>query len=91
MHDFSIIKRAGLTQGEFSSLVGVTRATTNMWVSGKMKPNRYITDHVAIITATIERAIDNGQLPLPRNIARTKRPEALCSVIKANRDTTSKQ
>lgn len=40
MHDFSIIKRAGLTQGEFSSLVGVTRATTNMWVSGKMKPNQ---------------------------------------------------
>ena len=91
MFDFSIIKTAGLTQGEFSSLAGVTRATTNMWVTGKMNPNRYIQESLAELIATITRAIDNDQLPLPANTPKDKRAARLCEVIQGNRAETSPQ
>ena len=91
MFDFRVIKTANLTQGEFASLVGVTRTTANMWVVGKMNPNRYIRDHMEAVLAAITQAIKNEQLPLPSNTPKTRRAERLCEVIRANRAETSDQ
>lgn len=91
MFNFRPIKSAELTQGEFASLVGVTRTTANLWVVGKMNPNRYIRDHVAAVLAAITQAIENDQLPLPANTPRAKRAGRLCEVIRDNRAATSNQ
>ena len=91
MFDFRPIKSAELTQGEFASLVGVTRTTANLWVVGKMNPNRYIRDHVEAVLASITQAVENDQLPLPSSTPKTKRAERLCEVIRDNRAATSNQ
>lgn len=65
--DFSLIKQAGLTQAEFGAILPrpVGRATVNLWVNGRMKPNRYIKDDVANTLSTIAQALRAGTLPLP--------------------------
>ena len=65
--NFALIKEAGLSQTEFGQLpgVGVGRATVNLWVSGKMHPNRYIRDEVAKVLQKVEQALQDKKLPLP--------------------------
>lgn len=65
--DFSLIKQAGMTQAEFGAILPrpVGRATVNLWVNGRMKPNRYIKDDVAKTLGTIAQALSTGALPLP--------------------------
>lgn len=65
--NFAIIKAAGMTQAEFGELPGVRvgRATVNLWVSGKMHPNRYIKASVAEVLGKVDQALKDGRLPLP--------------------------
>lgn len=79
--DFSTIDRAGLTQGEFAHLVAVTRTTVNMWVRGKMQPHRFIADGVADMLATLEAAIERGDLPLAKTVSRSKRIERIVELV----------
>lgn len=69
--DFTLIKQAGMTQAEFGALVphSVDRATVNLWVNGKMKPNRYIKDGVEMVLSRIAQALQDKQLPLPASNA----------------------
>jgi DNA-binding XRE family transcriptional regulator len=62
--DFTVIARAGLTQAEFSALVGVGRVTTNTWVRGKMHPHRYIKARITAVLGCLESAIEHKDLPL---------------------------
>ena len=64
--DFTIVARAGLTQKEFATLTGVSRATVNMWVRGKMKPHRYLKTKAARVVSALEKAIVDATLPLPK-------------------------
>lgn len=65
--DFTLIKKAGMTQAEFGALVPgrVGRSTVNLWVSGKMRPNRYIKADVMLVLDRIARALKEKTLPLP--------------------------
>ena len=62
--DFSLIEKAGLTQGEFADLIGVTRVTVNLWVNGGT-PSPYLTKVCAARLAKLEAAIDAEYLPAP--------------------------
>ena len=62
--DFNLMAKAGLTQREFAELADVSRATTNMWVTGKMKPHRFIESHVSALLANIQKKMEAGELPL---------------------------
>lgn len=79
--DFSIIRRAGLTQGEFGTLCGVSRVTANLWATGKMNPNKYIVDHVAAVIAAINKGLTGGKLPIKHNLTRDKRPAAVAAGV----------
>ena len=81
--DFTVIQRGGLTQSEFATLAGVSRVTTNMWVTGKMAPHRFIKDRVATVLEALETAIKNDKLPLPKSIPRHNRPAALAELVPA--------
>jgi DNA-binding XRE family transcriptional regulator len=63
--DFTIIRRAGITQGQFAELVGVTRATVNTWVSGEFRPNAKQRRHVIRAIKLLETAVEEARLPLP--------------------------
>ena len=75
--DFTIVARAGLTQKEFAALTGVSRATANLWVRGKMNPHRYIKSKAARVVSTLEKAILDATLPLSPDIKRVEREAAI--------------
>lgn len=75
--DFEIIKRAGLTQKEFAQLCGVSRATVNLWVTGRFRPTRYITAKVQRVIDALATAVATEQLPLPEEVSGTARAEAI--------------
>ena len=62
--DFNLIAKAGLTQREFAELADVSRATTNLWVRGKMNPHRFIESHVSALLTNIQKGMEAGALPL---------------------------
>ena len=79
--DFTPIKRAGLKQIEFAALVGVSRPTVNLWVRGKMHPNRYIQKHVKDTLAAVQAAVKNGDLPLPAHLGPDYRTAAIGEAV----------
>lgn len=81
---FAVIAHSGMTQGEFAQIVGVTRVTTNLWVKGKMRPNRYVAERVNKLLSSIAAAVDQGHLPLPPATPKHKRLESLKRVIDAH-------
>lgn len=82
--DFTVIKRAGLSQLEFARLTGVSRVTTNMWVGGKMHPHRYITSRIKQVVDALESAVVAKQLPLSESVAPTKRLSAIKAAVLAS-------
>lgn len=64
--DFSVVKKAGLTQVEFATLCEVTRTTANLWIKGNSHPHRFITRRIAAVLIALKRALDCATLPLPK-------------------------
>ena len=65
--DFELIARAGLTQKEFAELCDVSHTTVNLWVTGKMRPHRFVRDNVERRLAQLAECVDAGTLPLPNS------------------------
>lgn len=80
-YDFGIIAKAGMTQVEYSQLVGVSRVTANMWVRGKMRPHRLLADRIQSNLESIRAAIIGGKLPLSTSVPKHKRLDALREAI----------
>jgi transcriptional regulator with XRE-family HTH domain len=81
--DFTTISRAGLTQREFADLAGVSRVTTNMWVTGKMSPHRFIKDNVDALLKALDSALSYDQFPLPKSIPKHQRVERAREIVAA--------
>ena len=79
--DYSVVKKAGLSQTEFAMLCGVSRVTTNLWIRGKMKPNRHIADKVKSRLALVGYAVEAGLLPAERERDKTKRHDQLVQLL----------
>lgn len=79
--DFSVIARAGITQLEFSALVGVSRVTVNLWCQGKMNPNKFINSKVAVVLEHMEAAVQHGALPL-HNASAMNRPGLIKGAVR---------
>lgn len=63
--DFSVIDRAGVTQGQFATVVGVERVTVNTWVRAKFRPRGIARARVSKLLALLAEAIEAGTLPVP--------------------------
>jgi DNA-binding XRE family transcriptional regulator len=61
--DFSTLTEAGVSQGDFAYLCGVSRVTVNLWVKGN-PPNRFLKTQVANTIAAIKCSVIDGRLPL---------------------------
>lgn len=61
--DFSIVEKAGLTQGEFAWLCGVSRVTANKWLhGGAVHP--LLKSPTATMLDRIRKAVEKSALPL---------------------------
>lgn len=81
--DFEIIRKAGLQQAEFAELAGVSRETVNTWARGKMAPHRYIKPKVATLLKLVAQAVEHEKLPLPKELPKVDRVEAVRDLIRA--------
>ena len=79
--DFTVVSKAGLTQGEFAALCGVSRVSVNLWVNGKMKPCRYVAKHVTDTLNAVEYALDQKRLPLAAKTPRKARIELILKAL----------
>jgi transcriptional regulator with XRE-family HTH domain len=82
--DFSVIKKAKLTQQEFADLCCVSRVTVNLWATAKMAPHMYIREEISDIVASLTKAVKDGRLPLPAETPKEQRLEALQAVLGAS-------
>jgi DNA-binding XRE family transcriptional regulator len=78
--DFATIKAAGLTQGEFAHLCDVSRVTTNLWVKGRMGPNKFLKQRVADTLAALAAAVADGRLPL-KDTPKDRRADLLKEIV----------
>lgn len=60
--DFSVINKAGLTQGELAWLCGVSRVTANKWLNGK-GVHFLLEAQVSKTLNAVSAAIDHEILP----------------------------
>ncbi len=61
--EFVIIERAGLTQGEFAELIGVSRNTVNLWMNGPRRPHFLLRRRVDKALELLKKAVDDARLP----------------------------
>lgn len=73
--DFSPVRKARLTQGEFAKLVGVSRITANTWLSPNrtVHPHRLLAPMVTLQLQRLAEALVVGDLPVPGTVTRTER------------------
>jgi transcriptional regulator with XRE-family HTH domain len=63
--DFTIIEKAGVSQGQFGRLCGVSRITVNTWATGARAPAKHRLQRVSDALDLLSRATATGQLPVP--------------------------
>lgn len=66
-HDFSLLKKANISQREAGRyLFGVTITTVNLWCNGVNAPHRLLQKRVAQVLAAVQDGLADGSLPVPR-------------------------
>lgn len=85
--DFRLLIKAGIRQGEFAKLVGVSRVTVNKWslYAGGVSPAH--ADTVERTLNKIEAAIKADDLPLTQGLTQKHRMEKLRAILADNIDT----
>lgn len=62
------IKQAGLSQGEYALLIGVSRVTVNQWFTGKSVPRNANKEKVKTMRRILKVALAKQFLPLPNGL-----------------------
>ncbi len=79
--DFNLIERAGLTQLEFSRIVGFSRPSVNLWRNDRKKPGPAASAKLNRAAAALRSAIKNEDLPAPPGAARNETLERLAAAV----------
>lgn len=83
--DFSVIDRAGLSQKQFASLIGVSRITVNTWVMGHFSPGRKVAGRVRTALDLLRQAVKAKQLPVDKDLPQKLLQEQLDGIARALR------
>lgn len=70
---FGVIRQAGLTPAEFSTLVGVKRVAVYNWVAGRSAPHKLVADRVSKTLRVLKKLVEMKKLPLPEELDRDTR------------------
>jgi DNA-binding XRE family transcriptional regulator len=79
--DYRLLIKAGVSQGEFGKLVGVSRQTINHWIHGTAEPHPVVRDRLEDLLKRITEAIDADVLPLQITVPRRDRVDKLRKVL----------
>jgi predicted transcriptional regulator len=55
---------AGLKPRHVARLLHVSRGTVSHWLNGRNPPNRWITEGVQALAATVAKLVEDGKLPV---------------------------
>lgn len=80
MMDFAPLTASRITQGEFASLLKVSRVAVSGWVHGRIGVHPMRAPRVARLLKVIEQATLDNKLPL-RDIPRAQRLDAIKRVL----------
>lgn len=61
--DFEIVARAGLAQGEFAKILGVSRLTAHNYINGLTKPHRMVEKRIAKVLDLLTKLVVAKKLP----------------------------
>lgn len=78
--NFDIIKKAGLTTGDFAKIAGVSRVTVSLWVNGHALPHKLHSGLIDRLLHALEVEVDIGSLPL-QGVARDERLQAIRKIL----------
>jgi len=60
-----LIKQAGLQPRHLQKFFKCSRVTASSWVNGHTQPHSMVAPKVALFEAAVQRAVDDGKLPVP--------------------------
>lgn len=66
--NFGVIKEAGISVSDFARIANVSRVTVSLWVNGKILPHRLHIKKINQLLLSIEGALEDKTLPIPRGI-----------------------
>lgn len=84
--DISEAVKAGLSQGEIATALGVSRVTVNLWSRQKMNPHHLHADKLSERMCALKKAISGGMIP-PRDRKRKPRHAAIAEIMERLCDT----
>lgn len=75
--DFTVVRKAGLTQQEFADLIDGNRVTVNNWVRGRTNPHRMwhtrCSKYLTLLKAAIKLKQLPGDIPEPSQTTKDER------------------
>jgi hypothetical protein len=78
--DFKIVKKAGISVGEFGAMCGVSRVCASCWINGKNEPHRLHKAKIEKILANLRKLVAEGKLPLQTKQERLETLEEMVDV-----------
>lgn len=79
---FESVLSAGISQSEFALLMKVSRVSVNKWFTGKSKPRGLYDAKARGMIAVINKAVEQGLLPLPEGVSRKQRVTEIKAALK---------
>ena len=78
--DWSVLRRAKVTQSDFAAIVGVSRVTVNSWIHGK-PVNQLRMTKIQRVIESLSQCVAEGALPLPHTNGNTERLRDITKVM----------
>lgn len=85
--DISIVTKADITKSEFAKIMRTSRTTVHSWMAGG-GVHSMISSKLRRTLALIAKAVDEGDLPLPKDTPRKERAPAIAGILKKHHAST---
>ncbi len=86
---FETAKAARLRPGDVAKVLNISRVTVSLWFNGHSKPHHLMGDRVVRMLEAVQRAIDSGAFPLPKDLTRRDRAAYIKDVIERHMPETA--
>lgn len=63
-----LVEQAGLKPRHLQKFFKCSRVAASSWINGHSSPHAMLAPKVALFNATVQRALDDGKLPVPDSL-----------------------
>lgn len=82
MFNHTLLVEAGVKPRHITRLTGVSRVTASNWLRGATQPHHYMQDEATKIQDAVQKAVDDGKLPVSDSMSTEERSVKTLAVIK---------